>query len=646
MIENYNLINRESKKIHSLSFRIIASIVTIFFITLLVLLISFIFHGLKIVNQATISIAQTQSLLKNINEKNWSEAVNVADDIEASLVKLTYEIDHLGLVTKLPKIKNDIKVVGQFINVAESLMGGYGETFKIFVEIEKNGISVDPSTLLESKEVLELISLNKKQLALAQQNLDQANKSFAEIDNNNFSGLFSKYLIIGHDQLQQILTSTNIAIPAIGLLPELLGYDSEKHYLLVFENNMELRPTGGFIGSYGIITVKDGKIVDLFTDDVYNLDKFSEGKLLALAPEPMLIYNKQKYWYLRDANWYPAWSDSAKKIVEFFHIERKNANLSDQRIDGVIAITPDFIANLLAVLGPIDVHGIKFSANNFALDLEEFVEGGFEDKNIPYAERKSIIGLLSKIIIDRIENTTPNNFAKVWLAFKKNIDEKNILVYIFDDKLQKYFSDQNWAGEIRQTEGDYLMVVDSNFASLKTDAVMKRSIKKSLLINQSGELIGRLEVTYKHTGKFVKDLITRYRTYTKVYVPLGSWFETGFTTDGQKETALNMTDDLDYGSEYNKTFVTYFLIIEPGESKTIVLNYKLPAYLKNQYENGTYSLMVQKQPGTIGHKLEIDLNLSQEISAYKSATLPNYYNKKSISWLSDLSVDREYKLKF
>lgn len=645
MINPLNFLHNKAKSLHTVRLKVIASVITIFLVILIYIFTPLIFHGLKAASYGTLVYSQAYSLLDNIKKKEWQVAVDTANSLTGNLHQLNIEINHLGPLSHLPKIKNDVLVVSQFVGVAESLAESYLETFKIFATLEKSGLAVDPSNLLADKNLLTLISQDQVQLDLAQKNITEASRRFAAINTNEFNGFFAPYLIKAHGQIDQILSSTSMALPAIGLLPDLLGYHGEKHYLLVFENNMELRPTGGFIGSYGIITVKNGEIENIFTDDVYNLDKLSEGKLFEPAPRPMTIYNKQALWYMRDANFAPAWPDSAKKIVDFFHIERRNANLSDQSIDGVIAITPDFIANLLEVLGPIETHGITFSATNFAMDLEKFVEGGFEAKNIPYEERKSIIGVLSKTIISRMETTSATDFTKLWLAFKKNIDQKNILVYMFDDHVQKYFSDQNWAGEIRQTDGDYLMLIDSNFASLKTDAVMERAIKRSLTINKNGDLLAHLEITYHHNGQFVKNLITRYRTYAKVYVPQGTWFESGMIKDENGETNLDMLQDLEYGTENNKTFVTYFLIIEPGTSKTMILNYKLPAYLQAKYENGDYSLLVQKQPGTSGHKLGIDLNLNQEISAYQSAELPSNFHGQTISWDSDLMVDREFKLK-
>jgi hypothetical protein len=300
----------------------------------------------------------------------------------------------------------------------------------------------------------------------------------------------------------------------------------------------------------------------------------------------------------------------------------------------------------LAVVGPINAYGVEFSSQNFAMDLEQFVEFDFEKYGVHYTQRKAIIGLLSKTLIDKMENIPNGKMADLWLAFKKNIDQKQILVYLYDDKLQKYFSDRNWAGEIRSTDGDYLMVVDSNFASLKTDSVIKRSIKKTTEISSDGSLKARVEITYNHTGKFVKDLITRYRVYAKVYVPDGSWFENGKIVYQKNETPVDLKKDLEYGNEYDKSYAAYFMIIEPGESKTMVLEYKLPDYINDLYKNDSYTLLIQKQPGLSGHDLAIDLNFGKMISAYSSSILPEYFRGKTLEFKDDLTVDRFYKIKF
>lgn len=643
MTDNYHL----NKKIKShFGFKGLWLVLIIFVLASFFCLAPLIWYGAKAGTLAAQSFSISKQLANDISGQDWSKSAKSIETLSKNLVQIDSSLSRLGPISLLPKIRNDVQVARQFLTVSQSLTDSYLAIFNILAQAEKSGLVMDQNSLWKNKEAGKLISQNKKELLLAQEKLDQARRSFAAISTNEFPGFLAKPLRAAHSQLQQVLESTDLIVPAISLLPDFLGYEKEKHYLLVFENNMELRPTGGFIGSYGLITVQDGQIKNIFTDDVYNLDKLSEGKLKRLAPRPMAVYNNQTYWYMRDANWPASWPDSAKTVADFFAIERQNANLPAQKLDGVIAITPDFIANILEVVGPIESHGVVFRAENFAWDLEKFVENDFAGQNIPYEERKAIIGVLSNKLIEKMENTTSSDLVKLWLAFKKNIDQKNILVYMFDEQLQAYFSQRNWAGEIRPATGDYLMLIDSNFAALKTDSVMKRSIKRSLSLNTAGDLISRLEITYQHTGQFVRNFITRYRTYAKIYVPQGSWFENGQVKEGDKAISLDMSKDLEYGTEYGKAYVAYFLVIEPGATKTIILNYKLPAYLKKQFEDGSYSLLVQKQPGTIGHLLSIDLNLSQEISAYQADSWPSAYHKTSISWQSDLAADREYHLKF
>jgi hypothetical protein len=645
-MDNYNQINKMASNIKPLRFKIIATVITVVLILLLFLLVPLIVHGAKAINLATNSWDKSNQLIDSVSDKDWDNSVLITNSIGSDLRDLNHEIGKLGLITKFPKIKNDISATRQFLDVIDPLIDSYSETFAIFAELEDGGVELDIASILENKQALGLINDKRNKLSVAEGNIALARESFDNINILNFSGFFSPRLLEGHALLDQLIDSSDLAIPAISNLVDLLGFEEEKNYLVVFQNNMEMRPTGGFIGSYGIVTVKDGEIINIFTDDVYNLDKLSEGKMERLAPAPMLTYNKQKYWYMRDANWYANWPDSAKNIADFFYEERTHAELPVQNIDGVVAITPDFIANLLEVVGPIENYGVVFSADNFAIDLERFVEFDYEKYGISPNQRKAIIGAISEVLIERVESGISDNFFDLWLAFKKNIDEKHILVYIFDEEIQKYFSDRNWAGEIMATEGDYLMIVDSNFASLKTDSVIERSIKRTINLNESGDLIARVEMTYNHTGDFVTDLVTRYRTYTKMYIPNGSWVERGWIREGGVDISIDTTSDLEYGNEYNKSYAAYFVVIEPGDSKTVILEYKLPDELKRQYENGNYSLIIQKQPGMPGHNLEIDLNFDKMISAYNSSSLPSKFGGKSIKWGDNLSVDRVYKLKF
>jgi hypothetical protein len=530
------------------------------------------------------------------------------------------------------------------------LLQGYQQIIGIFADLEafttEGNIAASFSSPEGKKLILEAIVKNRDKLEVARAKIKAAKMELASINTNDLTGILKDKVVYANNLLYEITDQSYIALPLFKYLPELAGYGQEKTYLILFQNNMELRPTGGFIGSYGLIKVKDGEIVSIATDDIYNLDKYSKDKLLVAPPWPMTTYNGQKYLFLRDANWSPDWPTSAKEIKWFWDIERTNAGLPPQDLDGIIAITPDFIANFLGLTGPITVDGITFHKNNFAIELEKAVEFDYADKGIPLEERKAIIGDLSKEMLKRILNSSPMELLSLWGIMKDNIEGKQIIAWLADPILQDYFSNENWSGEVKEAASDYLYVVDANLAALKTDQVMKRSIKYSMSVDGNGDLIGRTEITYQHAGKAVTALITRYRTFTRVYTPEGTWFTRVYTTDKRGIQEYQLLKDVEIKSELGKRYAGMFLQVEPGESKTLVLEYRLPENVKKLYQNGLYKLLVQKQPGTTGHQLAIDLKFQQLITAYNAAKLPKTFKGKNLIFDMELATDKEIIVKF
>ena len=406
-----------------------------------------------------------------------------------------------------------------------------------------------------------------------------------------------------------------------------------------------MRPTGGFIGSYGLVTVKDGEITNMFTDDVYNLDKYSKEKLNAPSPAPIAEYLKQKFWFMRDANWSPDWPTSAKQILWFFNAERSIAGLPPQKVDGVIAISPDLISNTLALVGSIDINGNKFDSNNFALSLEKFVESEYVDQGITISDRKSIMGPIAKVIFERIQQMPPSELLRLWTVLKNDIDSKQVLVYMMDNDLQNYFIDHNWSGAVSQTDGDFLMSIDANLAALKTDSVMKKSTKYEVNTDSNGNLTGKASIIIQHNGKYIKDLISLYRDYLRVYIPDGSAIKKVYIISEDGTQNLQIPADVDIGEELGKEYAGIFLTVEQGKTKTLVLEYQLPEKIQNDYRNGVYKLFVQKQPATSGHSLSVDLNFNKNVIAYQFDLPPAKLRGGNINWQTDLVFDRSFSLK-
>jgi len=589
-------------------------------------------------------------ILNSASKQDLSAIAGNLAGVENDLLDIKSKAKNLGPILLLPPIAKTARTGDQMISATVNLLEGYREILSVFTALNLNSqegqLAINFSTPAGRQAVLKAIVDNQGLLENARVKINNAKAQLASINASDMNGIFKDKVVYANSVLSEIVGQSDTALPLFKYLPDLAGYGQQKNYLVLFQNNMELRPTGGFIGSYGLITVRDGEIISISTDDIYNLDKYSKDKLFVPAPWPMTTYNVQKYLFLRDANWSPDWPTDAKQIDWFWNTERANAGLPPVHLDGVMAITPDAIANFLALTGPITADGVTFNHDNFSLALEKAVEFDYQQRGQTLATRKSIIGDLSKEMMSRLLSSSPKDLLKVWMVAKQDIEEKNIITWLADPAMQNYFSQENWTGEVKSAEDDYLYVVDANLASLKTDSVMKRSIDYSVSIDKNGDLIGRTAITYQHTGKSVPGLISTYGTYTRIYVPAGTWFTRAYLQDNRGTFDLGLTKEASIGDELGKTYLGAFLTVAPGASRTFVIEYRLPQKIKTDYKNGLYKLSVQKQPGTAGHKLKIDLKFDQPITAYNADNLPAKLTGKELQFTSDLRIDRDFTVKF
>lgn len=427
------------------------------------------------------------------------------------------------------------------------------------------------------------------------------------------------------------------AIPMSELLPFILGYPNKSSFLVMLQNSDELRPTGGFLGTYGILETEIGDILRFDTHDIYHMDMPIKDKLSIVPPEPLKKYLGVEKWFMRDANWSPDWPEASKKLIEFYKKEnallppKDQINNFDGNFDGVIGITPEFITDLLAIVGPIVVEGETYNQDNFLKLLEYKVEKDYIALGTPSWHRKEVIGKISSELKNKLFNLSPKEFMRVIDIANDNLEKKNVLMYFNDQSRQSFSKKQGWSGEIKESDIDYLMVVDANMAAYKTDAVISRQISYRADEDVNG-IFSNLTINYSHGGGF-DWRTTRYRTYTRVYVPEGSeLIEAGGYTDGNVEVY----------NELGKTVFAVFLSIEPGQIGSLNFKYKLP----NNNTLDAYSLYVQKQPGNKIDNLIVDLRLRNGVKSYSPTGFYVYRKGNQIRWETDFTTDRVYKINY
>lgn len=410
------------------------------------------------------------------------------------------------------------------------------------------------------------------------------------------------------------------------IFAELLGENGPRKYLFLFQNNHELRATGGFIGSYALLNLHDGIIEQFFVDGIFNPD----GQLKENIVPPKPIQKISAAWSLHDSNWYPDFPTSAEKAISFYE------KTGGPTVDGVVTVTPTVLQRLLEVLGPIDLpqYGVTIDAENFIPIVQEQVEEKYDKtENNP----KKILSDLAVEIFTRMSSlNNPEELSRVAEALVRGLNEKHMLLYARHQETEFLIDQAGWSGKLLSADKDFLSVVHSNINGYKTDGVIDESIHHQAQIAADGSIIDMLSITRKHNGGN-----TPYSwwnkvnaDYLRVYVPKGSelisvkgttwefpgepidYNALGFRRDKQvegEESASHVFEGsgTQVSEENDKTVFGSWVYVSPGESVTVELSYRLPFRVDtDRLRSGQadrFSILYQKQSGSPGSKLQSEI---------------------------------------
>lgn len=402
--------------------------------------------------------------------------------------------------------------------------------------------------------------------------------------------------------------------PLLESTPYLLGMDSPRNYLVIFQNDKELRPTGGFLTGYAIVKVDKAKFEPALSDDIYNLD--AKYKPSIPAPDPLVKYIKGPYVLsknlrLRDMNWSPDFQIS----MDTFNKAIKEVGVNN--IDGIISVDTKVLENLLSVIGPIGVSGYgNFSTKNdprcncpqVIYELESYadVEGPIiwdpltgkiilKPKNSD--NRKKIIGPLMNSILANALGQPKEKLPDLFQAAFKSLTEKHVLLYLLDAKVQTAVSDFGLGGVIRDYSGDYLHINDANLGGRKSNLYATEEVLQDINVARDGSVTKTVTITYKNPEKQDGWLNSVLPTWVRVYVPKGS---TLITSEGLESKAEPYED-------LGKTVFAGFFQLRPEGVSKVTFQYKLPFKVSKNYK-----LLIQKQPGTDGFLYTIKLGKHED----------------------------------
>jgi len=408
---------------------------------------------------------------------------------------------------------------------------------------------------------------------------------------------------------------TNLLALTSEALPDLLGFYDSRFYLILFENNYELRSGGGFIGSYGILNLERGQIKSLKVEDVYKLDNpyteaILQGRIKGEVPPGPRLSHLTNVWALRDSAYSPDFSLSAQKSLDFFNKESQISHGGSLPIKGVIGLTQTFFQNLLKFIGPISLpeYGLEINSDNFFPKLQIEIEAGRDKLN--YQNPKTILSLLSQRALERLENLDFLKDKNLFQFLLDSLEEKQLMFYFPEEKYYKILQVLGFENKVKETNQDYLLVTNDNYGGFKSSLSVEEEINLETNIDAQGLIRNKLNLKrthlsdyfYRYYDNFSKEwkwLIGENKNYLKIYVPKGSQLLKA-TLNGQEVT-------LEQGEELGKTYFGLWTILKPRTSLELNLEYQLPFQLS--LAGDQYTLLYQKQPGAPADNFSVKINL-------------------------------------
>ena len=458
------------------------------------------------------------------------------------------------------------------------------------------------------------------------QKITLARQELANIDPNRYPVKFRGQAVRekirrGLAQVDEAATLVSAAKPLLEVSPYLLGIDEERRYLVLFQNDKELRPTGGFITAYSIMKVDKAKFEPVSSNDIYNLDDNYRPSLT--VPDPIAAYIKGPYtlskgWRLRDMNWSPDFAES----MALFSQEAAKAGIKG--VDGVIAVDTHLLVNLLDAIGEIGVPGFgNFSTKivpecdcpQVIYELESFADtegpvvwdpagtGKIIYAPPNYDNRKKIIGPLMNSILANAMGQPKEKLPNLFEAAFKSVIEKHVLFYLFDETAQSAVEDFNIAGRIKDYSGDFLHINDSNLGGRKSNLYVTQEVEQEITAGKDGTIEKTVTITYKNPMKHDGWLNSVLPNWVRIYVPKGSEL-IEFTGVEAKEEPYE---------QFGKTVFAGFFQLRPEGIAKVTVKYKLPFK-----EKEALALFIQKQPGTDSPLYRIRVGKREEEEFLKS----------------------------
>ncbi|MBA4384995.1 MAG: hypothetical protein C0410_09680 [Anaerolinea sp.] len=594
--------------------------------------------GARIYNSGQLfldDLKQIKNLSQTINEK--ADLLDTFDQAQALITRSKADLELLHSEVKpflwlgrvffwVPKCGGDLAQANLLFSFADGLMIAADETARgaspIFEALHIEETGGNPSQITP-----QLVGAQPHLLA-AQAALDVALDAYRKIDLQKLSPKTRELLIMVDPWVKSFDTVLTAAIA----LPKLLGATDEgpKTYIVLLQNEDELRATGGFITGVATIVLENGKIISFKVEDSTLVD--NPEQFYPPAPWQLERYMAASHWVFRDSNWSPDFPTAAKWAEMFIATSR------NYTVDGVIAVDQESIKYILKALGPISVENSSYpiTADNVINYMR------ITKSEVQSVHRKDFMADLAQALLQKIQKDGGIPWKTLGKLLKQALEERHILIQVDDPTISSILARLNWDGALRTDSNDYLFVVDSNLGFSKVNAVVNEEINYAVDLSLLDSPSSVLSVTHKNNaigqpecnvfllfdgvlsekeaqifdrlGLYGAQINRCYLDYLRIYKPVGvELVDSSPHVVPAEMSPWNVTipakvDDLiDENYPGVRGYGTLFYV-PGGESLETKFKFQLPASVIETANNViTYRLHIQKQSGTVALPVKISI---------------------------------------
>ena len=369
--------------------------------------------------------------------------------------------------------------------------------------------------------------------------------------------------------LRLLIALTSVVLAVGFLIPQVIStawqlapFWRTGRYLVLLQNDAELRPTGGFIGSYAVVTIhRGGWFTTQVQTNIYKIDNAFTAT--HNTPPPDGLRNVTQNWSLRDSNWAVDFPEASRTVAQFYHDETGDS------VDGVIGVTAHAGQELVRLLGSVPLaDGTRLTASNFYETLSYQVEKGYflDPTNRAINEPKVVIAQLIKSVAYRL--LPPWNLNRAAGLFQNLIDTKQVTFSFFDQSRQRIVEERGWANHVDSASVHYLALNNANIGGMKSSLNMTQAVSLDIADLGTGPATYQLTLARTHhgTGDWPDHANTNI---TRVVLPSNAIL-IGATLDG--EPIKSISTELANG----RTVIGFQIDTQPGTTRTLVATFQVP----------------------------------------------------------------------